>query len=209
VKNVEHKVYTLFTGKTRPHRTALIGLLSYYNLLEYGHVSYFGDLIDNNFSHHKVADLYNIYTLPEELKRKIKEGMDKLTLPLTLDVSEFKPYQAHTTEYDPTYYNACDFVVAVETEFGETFPEPFITEKPIKALNMRKKVMTLGQKGYTQKLFSSITHKETWRKEEWNEYINWVDHSTYDNEPNEWKRLELFVEELRRQIEIFKEKNND
>ena len=69
--------YLCLTGKLNPSRTFLIALLSKYNLLQYGHVSYFGeDAIDKEFDtqkidHYKTANFLSLpakYIIRVEMK---------------------------------------------------------------------------------------------------------------------------------------------
>jgi len=196
----ENKIYTLHTGKTKQHRTALIGLLSYYDLLKYGHVSFFGDTISSNFDNHKIADFYNAGA-PQELQDKVTQGLNKIQLPLLLDTDEFTFNIAHELNFVRDHFDACKFVVVVESNYANSHEVPALTEKVVKPIAVDKKFMILGQQGYTETLKSTLHKKEAWDGARWDSLTSWCDYKKYDNEADGWKRLELFVEELKIQIQ--------
>ena len=69
--------------------------------------------------------------------------------------------------------------------------------------------MTYGAQHYTKTLSEHLFTKEPWRHSEWTGLIDWCDHESYDNLHDEWDRLELFVDELKKQIKKHKENNNE
>ena len=78
---VEKKKFLFYTGKVSKERTLLVSLLSYFDLIKYGYVSYFGNKnIDSNFDTQKEEDVFFL-NLTKKQKKIIQEGFEKLTLP--------------------------------------------------------------------------------------------------------------------------------
>ena len=145
--------YLCLTGKLNPSRTFLIALLSKYNLLQYGHVSYFGeDYIDKDFDPQKIDDYKTENFLSPSAKNVIEDEMKKLKLPLVADTNQFNMEISHTKKFNAELYSAVDFVIVPETT-GCTMQDNFFpTEKTVKCILMNKKFIPLASKGFLRKL---------------------------------------------------------
>jgi len=200
--NVKEKIFTLMTGKSRIHRTAVIGLLAEKDLLKYGHVSYFGDSIDDLFDKAKVNDFFES-DAPDHIKEKVRAGLEKIKLPLTLDTENFDFSVSSASSYVSDYYKKSKFAVELETNFpdGDCL-RATITEKSIKPLMTDTKYMVLGAKNQTKLLIDSLKFQnyQFMFNGKIDELINWVPWQEYDNISNRWERLEKFVEILESEI---------
>ena len=195
---VEKKIFTLMTGKSRLHRTAVIGMLADRNLLQYGHVSYFGDDIDKTFDNNTIESFFSS-NAPDHIKSSVRRGLEQIKLPLVLDVEKFNYSVSHSYKFPRTYYDACEFAVELETNFDRDWV-PAITEKSIKPYLCDKKYMILGQVNHTQVLIDYLTKSEQWNKEHIDSLLNWQDYTKYDTCKDHWQRLEIFVDQIETQI---------
>ena len=148
-----NKSYLCLTGKVTPSRTFLIALLSNYNLLQHGHVSYFGeDYTTMSLNNQIIADYNNASFLSHPAKNIIKEELMQLKLPLVADTIHFTSEISHTKLFNVELYSSVDFVIVPETlgctEFGNFFP----TEKTAKCINLNKRFIPIANKGFLKKL---------------------------------------------------------
>lgn len=141
------KKFLCMNGKTRPERTLLVSYLSYHNLIDKGHVSFFGNHINRSFDENKIEDVFSL-NLSVEQKQIVEFGLRKLNLPLTLDVPIMNAAISGVRTYPARYYDAVDFVLVAETQYGTFFP----TEKTIKAINHNKKIMVHSDKHFIKNL---------------------------------------------------------
>lgn len=194
-KNIEKKKYILHTGKTRPERTLLVALLSQCDLIEYGYVSYFGNDFNEYAKNEKIENVFNLPEVlkNESLKLKIQEGLDKLNLPLKIDVDTLSFITAHSKTFNADYYMASDFAVVCETIYDHN---SFITEKTTKCILMNKKFLVFSNVNYVQHL--KEYYLKTFNKDI-SHLTDWCDLS-YDKEPNKVKRAELIVEEIKKEV---------
>lgn len=194
--NVLQKKFVMYTGKTRPERTLMVALLSYNNLLDYGYVSYFGDTHNLYYKNEKVIDVYKLEDVKNDnqLYEKVKFGIEKLSIPLTIDVNKLSYETSHSKNFLANYYQASDFAVVLETEYDNNF---FVTEKTIKCILCDKKFIVFACQGFVKKLKDYYLNK---LGIDISHLTDWCD-TSYDNEPNKIRRAELIIEEVKRQIE--------
>jgi len=188
-KEIEKRKFLFYTGKPSKERTLLVSLLSYYNLLDNGYVSYFGEnYVDNNFDNQKSNDIFEsrVPLLLDE-KNKVKKGLDKLEIPLTLDVNVFGKETAHAKNFNGDYYKAVDFCIISESDHENGF---FITEKTVKCINLNKKFIAFSAPNYIEnlkayykdKLNTDISHLTDWCN------------TSYSKEQNTFKRAEKIIQ---------------
>jgi hypothetical protein len=181
----EKKPFLFLGGKPKYHRICLLGLLSYYGLLDYSFYSVFGE--NKDFYPHTIDDYFNTNS-PENQKEKVTIGLSKITIPTILDVSEFNYTVSHTREFNADYYSAVDFVLVTESDMRDNLL--FITEKISKCILLDKKFIVLGSCGiikYTKEqakihLGKDISH-----------LTDWCD-TSYDDIEDVWKRIGKVVE---------------
>jgi len=192
--HVTPRKFIMYTGKTRPERTFMVGFLSYYNLIEHGYVSYFGETHNLYYS----EKINNVYDLPgvknnSGLRDIIKTGLDKITIPLKIDTYILDYYKTHSKIFNPIYYNSSEFAVILETDYGDNF---FVTEKTIKCIVLNKKFMVLGCVNFVKKLKNYYKNKFN---TDISHLTDWCD-ITYDDEIDFVKRAELIILEVKKQI---------
>lgn len=194
--SVPQKKFIMYTGKTRPERTLMVALLSYYDLIKYGYVSYFGDNHNLYYKHGKTTDVYELADLKTniELVEKVKIGLEKLSIPLTIDVNTLSYETSHSKNFLANYYQASDFAIVLETEYDNNF---FVTEKTIKCILCNKKFIVFACQGFIKKLKEYYLNK---LGIDISHLTDWCD-TSYDNEPNKILRAELIINEVIRQIE--------
>lgn len=197
-ENVPHAMFTMFTGKTKPERTALVGLLSYYDVLHHGHVSYFGDNVEYSFE--KIQDFYRS-DAPNALKEMVQAGLEKIQLPLVLDTPQLTQKISHSQRFNPTYYEKCDFVVTLETEFSTQGRVPLVTEKSLKPLIMNKPQMILGLPNQTRQLCAAVELNTSWYSGNWRDTIDWIDWQQWDSQTDNWTRFQIFFDMLLAEIQ--------
>jgi len=194
--SVPHKNFIMHTGKTRPERTLMVGLLSYYNLLDYGYISYFGDTHNLYSQHGKISHVYDMKEMAgnQTLKEKIKLGLFKTNIPLTIDVNKLSYETSHSKNFLANYYLASDFAIVCETDYDNNF---FVTEKTIKCILLDKKFIVFACQGFIKKIKAYYANK---MNKDISHLTDWCDIS-YDEEPNKIRRAELIIEEVKRQIQ--------
>lgn len=147
------KSYLCLTGKINPSRTFLIALLSKYNLLQHGHVSYFGEnYIDKKFDNQTIDNYKTASYLSSQAKGAIDDEMKKLKLPLVVDTKQFNPKISHTKTFNAELYSAVEFVIVPETTGCTINGNFFPTEKTIKCINLNKKFIPVASKGFVRNL---------------------------------------------------------
>jgi hypothetical protein len=147
------KQYLCLTGKVTPSRTFLIALLSKYNLLQYGHVSYFGeDNIDKTFDKQIIDNYKNASFLSSPAKDVIRDEIKKLKLPLVADTTQFNAEISHTKTFNAELYSAVDFVIVPETTGCTMNGNFFPTEKTVKCISLNKKFIPIASVGYLKNL---------------------------------------------------------
>ncbi|OUW95205.1 MAG: hypothetical protein CBD88_04535 [Flavobacteriales bacterium TMED228] len=191
---VEKKKFLFYTGKVSKERTLLVSLLSYFDLIKYGYVSYFGNKnIDSNFDTQKEEDVFFL-NLTKKQKKIIQEGFEKLTLPLTVDVKKFNKDIAHAREYNADYYNAVDFCVISETDH---YKGMFITEKTVKCIQQNKKFIAFAGHNYINDL--KLYYREK-HKQDISHLTDWCD-TSYDKCKDTFDRAKKIVEIIKEEIE--------
>ena len=179
--NITHKDYLFLSGKSKPLRSSMVGLLSHHNLIDDGHVSFFGDgVTDNsgNFFYDKTLDYQNEVGISESQKIMISDGLSKLPKKLVLDVNDLTHGISHTRFYNGDYYRVVDFVIVVESDVSEGLH--FITEKTMKCIQHDKKFILLASKGsltnlkhdVKEHLNLDITHLTDWCDTSYDEISN-------------------------------------
>lgn len=138
---VQKRSFLCLNGKTRPQRTVLVSYLSYFNLIDKGYVSFFGDThVDKTFDLGKIEDVYSI-AMSDIQKQIVQEGIKKLKLPLLLDEQCMTRSISHSFNYNASYYKAVEFIVITETNHHPRDNIFFVTEKTTKAINNDKKIL--------------------------------------------------------------------
>jgi len=196
-KNLPYKDFTLLTGKTRPERTLLVALLSYYDLIKNGYVSFFGDTaVDSNFNTAKVDDLYTSpFITNSSLKEKSQIGLSKLDLPLTLDEPILNAKVSHAKNFNADYYLASDFVIVPETSMNNSGVF-FVSEKTVKPILLNRKIIVLSHRHFIKNL------KEYYRtkfNKDISHLTDWCN-LAYDDEADITTRVEMIVDEVKNRI---------
>lgn len=189
--NYPNRKFLLYTGKPRSHRTLLVSLLSYYNLLDYGYVSFFGEnYIVKGFHDETIDDVYSL-NMSDELRNRIKIGLEKINLPLVLDTNIFGPEISHSKNFCADYYNSVDFVVVLETEVNNGIF--FVTEKTTKCIILNKKFIVLSSTHFIKKLKDYYLTKFG---QDISHLTDWCD-TSYDNEVDFSIRIEKIIEVIK------------
>ena len=189
--------YLCLTGKLNPSRTFLIALLSKYNLLQYGHVSYFGeDYIDKDFDPRKIDDYKTENFLSPSAKNVIEDEMKKLKLPLVADTNQFNMEISHTKKFNAELYSAVDFVIVPETTGCTLDGNFFPTEKTVKCINLNKKFIPIASVGYLKKL--KAYYKDNFDKDI-SHLTDWCD-TSFDNITDLEKRIMMVVKTVAHEI---------
>jgi hypothetical protein len=190
-KIVPIKKFLYFVGKHRQERLYLLGLLSYYNLLDSGYVSYIQDGMIDAFKDYNINQL-DTSTLPAEKISLTKSELKKITDDLILDSPSFDYKISHGKEYPGYYYKSVDFVIVVETDMRAIF----ITEKTTKCIQTDTKFILLSAKGqleYTKNMSIEYLDKDI------SHLTDWCDVS-YDEIEDTWQRVEKIIEIVRNSI---------
>ena len=189
--------YLCLTGKLNPSRTFLIALLSKYNLLQYGHVSYFGeDGIDKEFDTQKIDHYKTANFLSLPAKYIIRVEMKKLKLPLVADINQFNTKVSHTKKFNAELYSAVDFVIVPETTGCTLDGNFFPTEKTVKCINLNKKFIPIASVGYLKKL--KAYYKDNFDKDI-SHLTDWCD-TSFDNITDLEKRIMMVVKTVAHEI---------
>lgn len=190
---VPKKTYLCYNGKTRTERTCLVSLLSHYDLLKYGYVTYFGEnYTDRNFTPEKIEDMLNTWSMPDDVREKMKDGLSKLNLPLTLEAPYFNQRVSHSMTYCGDYYKAVDFVVVPETMHWNFF----ISEKTAKCIELNKKFIIYGAPHYVKRLKKYYLEKF---KKDISHLTDWCD-TSYDDEYDVIQRAEKIIKIIKENI---------
>jgi hypothetical protein len=192
-EKVDHKNFLIYVGKLRPERVALIGLLSYYNLLNNNHVSFIRG--NRNFGRIPIDDYFKTDS-PDEQKEMVRYGLDKITGDLTLDTRILSHEISHDRKYVADYYQNVDFVIVCETEVLR--PVKFITEKTVKCIQQNKKFILLGSEGLLS--YIRIQAKLHLNKDI-SPLVDWCD-TSYDNIENPWERINKIVDIIRNEVNL-------
>jgi hypothetical protein len=191
------KHYLCLTGKVNPSRTFLIALLSKYNLLQYGHVSYFGeDYTDKNFDKQKIDDYKNDPFLSANAKEFIRKELTQIKLPIIADTMQFNAEISHTKMFNAELYSAVDFVVVPETTGCTIHGNFFPTEKTVKCINLNKKFIPIASVRYLKKL--KAYYKDNFDKDI-SHLTDWCD-TSFDNITNLEKRTITVVKTIAYEI---------
>ena len=175
---IVQKPFLLFVGKHKRERLELLKLLKKDNLLDLGHVSFIP--IDPNFD-------------------PSREGYGDLVPNYFLDSKELTYSLSHETEYMSDYYLKSDFVVVCESDVHNN-KGLFITEKSVKAIQLNKKMIILGGKGFLSELervYLEYMNKDITPLTRWC-------NTEYDEVEDLQERIELIAKEIKRQTYLFK-----
>lgn len=198
------KSYLCLTGKVNPSRTFLISLLSKYNLLKHGYVSYFGeDYTAENFNGEIIDDYRDASFLSPLSKSFIRDELTKIDLPLVADTSYFFDKISHTKEYNVALYNAVDFVIVPETHGCAIAGNFFPTEKTIKCINLNKKFIPVASKGFLKNL--KKYYKDNFNKDISN-LTDWCD-TSFDDMISLEERIKRVVKIAANEISNYNKNN--
>ena len=193
---LKNRDFLFLSGKSKPPRTAMVGLLSYYDLIDKGYVSFFGDGVEDNksnFFYDKTSHFFDRSHSTEIQKNKVREGLSKIPNKLVLDVEDLTHEVSHTRNYNGDYYKSANFVIVVESDMREGLF--FITEKTTKCIQQNKKFILFGPSGCLDNLKRTV-------KEELGQDIShltdWCD-TSYDDITNVWDRLDEIVRVIKYQ----------
>ena len=192
------KDFLCLTGKITPERTYLVSLLSKFNLLDSGYVSFFNaESIDQTFDSVSIEDSYRSY-ISEPAKQIIKDEMAKIKLPLTVDQPLLTGELSHSKLFNASLYEAVDFVIVPETG-GSLGPwqEFFVTEKTIKCILTNKKFIPVGNQYFLKNLKDYYL---TRHNRDISDLVNWYDDS-FDSIPTTEKRIEEIVNIVKNTVE--------
>lgn len=196
-KKLDDRIFLLLVGKLKVERIALVGLLSYYELLSDGYVSFIRG--KNNFSPEGMLDYFKTDS-PEDQKNNVRIGLEKIKSDLVLDSRKLTHKISHTRKYNSDYYDHVDFVIVCESDANRNVN--FITEKTGKCIQQNKKFILLGSKG----LLSYIRQQAKLHlNKDISPLIDWCD-TSYDEIDNTWERVDKIVEIVRNEINIRKTK---
>jgi len=190
--NLEHKKYLMMVGKNKWQRILLLSLMAHENLLDYGHISYTGNNQKTiKFSGSSPDKIFTIHGIPTKILEKVKSGYDKLNYPFILDTEHLDYNISHSREYNADYYDAVDFVVVLESnfEYKNTY---FPTEKVAKCIQLDKKMIVLGTRGFVSQ---TIDYYKNMGKDI-SYLFNWCDIS-YDDLPTIFERAEKITETIK------------
>lgn len=193
----EGKFFMMFNKSPKQHRYALLCLLKKYNLLDefnwslvpgyncQPRDSYYDGIFDQNERDDLKEEIKYFYDL--KIKRSdLEEDKGWFNEFSDVNTSEF-PIWIHTPEYpknhEDTYVN-----VITESMFQDKWNNIHISEKSFKPFFYYQFPMILSTQGHIKKI------KELYGLDFFDDIIN---HS-YDNEPNQKNRLNMFVNELKR-----------
>jgi len=111
----DQRSFLLLGGKSKTFRTALTSLIYFEGLEDHGYISYFGFEPLETFTNEK-KDHYFRTDSPNEQKRRVEIGLEKMGGNKVLDANLFNYEISHSREYDETYYNLVDFVIIMEND---------------------------------------------------------------------------------------------
>jgi hypothetical protein len=189
------KHFLCLTGKITPYRTFLIALLSKFNLLDYGYVSFFHNAVDKNFDN-GITDNYLNSNLSSYAKNIIKEELNKIKLPLIVDEPNLSRSLSHKKTFNAVPYQAVNFVIVPETNGSLTYNEFFVTEKTIKCVLTNKKFIPVASQHFLKNLKEYYKLLDT----DISNLVDWYDNS-FDILPSTEERIERIVEIVKNTIE--------
>ena len=198
------KLYLCLTGKVNSSRTFLIALLSKYNLLQHGYVSYFGeDYSPPNFSSETIEQYRNAFFLSPLAKDLIRQELTRIKLPLVADTTHFSAKISHTKKFNAQLYSAVDFVIVPETFGCAINGEFFPTEKTIKCINLNKKFIPIASKDFLKNL--KKYYKDNFNKDI-SHLTDWCD-TSFDNLPSLEERIKRVLEVVMNEISNYNKNN--
>jgi len=189
----EHRQFLLLGGKAKTFRTALTSLLYFEGLDKCGYISYFGFKPLNTFTN-ETKDMYFMTDSPNEQKRRVEIGLEKMGSNKVLDVTLFNHKTSHTREYDSTYYDLVDFVLIMESDV--TNDRSFITEKTTKCVQQDKKFILLSSKGMLSKTKNEY---QKYHGIDISHLTDWCD-TSYDEIDNVWYRIDKIVKIMKNEL---------
>jgi hypothetical protein len=196
------KDFLCLTGKITAERTYLVSLLSKFDLLDSGYVSFFNtESVDQEFDSSSIYDSYRS-NLSEPAKQIIKDEMSKIKLPLTVDQPLLTKYLSHSKLFNASLYAAVDFVIVPETGGSLTHNEFFVTEKTIKCILTNKKFIPVGSQYFLKNLKEYYL---TQHNRDISALVNWYDDS-FDSIQTTEKRIEQIVNIVKNTVESKKSK---
>lgn len=185
------KKFLCLNRRWRVHRTLLLTLLYNKNLIDQGHISFkHGE--DNQSWQEMRNSMHHYYRQHHETLKIIDQcflGIKEI-LPLNLDDVYLKPDQEYEMMLNPTmdhYYVDTYFSVVTETTHDRELEGRFITEKTFKPIALRHPFIMIGPARMLEAL----------RELGYRTFDGIIDES-YDQEPNEVKRIEMAVNEIER-----------
>jgi hypothetical protein len=197
------KDFLCLTGKITSERTYLISLLSKFNLLDSGYVSFFNtESVDQTFDSSSIYDSYRS-NLSEPAKQIIKDEISKIKLPLIVDQPLLTKDLSHSKLFNASLYAAVDFVIVPETKGSLKYNEFFVTEKTIKCILTNKKFIPVGSQYFLKNLKDYyLTH----HNRDISALVDWYDDS-FDSIQTAEKRIEQIVNIVKDTVES-KSQNN-
>jgi hypothetical protein len=185
------KKFLCLNRRWRVHRTLLLTLLYNKNLIDQGHISFKHG--DDNESWHEMRNYmhHHYHQHPETLKivDQCFLGIKEI-LPLNLDDVYLSPEQEYEMMLNPAmdhYYVDTYFSVVTETTHNRELEGRFITEKTFKPIALRHPFVMIGPSHMLEAL-----------RELGYRTFNGIIDESYDQEPNEVKRIEMAVNEIER-----------
>lgn len=192
-KDLEYKKYSLLTGTPKYERSVLIGLLQSYDLIEHGHISYFGVNQYGVISEH-LERLHKDTTCPEDLKKRCKQGLEKLDTDLVIDENIFDYNIGTARVYNNQPFLKSDINIAIESHLHNSIH--FFTEKISKPIQNKNKILLAG---VPNSISLVIDLYKKYCDVDVHELFNWTN-IEYDRELNLYKRFDLICKELLKQF---------
>lgn len=190
--NLPSKRYACLTGKLNISRIFLVSLLSKYNLLDHGHVSFFNtDSIDKNFTQSDdIMTMVNKSSFNAKNKYVMHQEVSKIRLPLVVDSNVLDSKLSHERMFNASIYDSVDFVIVPETGGNVLQGEFFVTEKTIKCILMNKKFVAIASRFFIKKLKEYYMNNFS---KDISHLTDWCD-TSYDEIESLEERIEKVVE---------------
>jgi hypothetical protein len=196
--SLPNKKYACLTGKLNISRIFLVSLLSKYNLLDHGHVSFFNtDSIDKNFTQSSdIKTLIDSSKFSIENKYIMNGETARIRLPLVVDSNVLDSKLSHERMFNASIYDSVDFVIVPETEGNVLREEFFVTEKTIKCILMNKKFVAIASRFFIKKLKEYYMNNFS---KDISHLTDWCD-TSYDEIESLEERIEKVVEIVNSQV---------
>lgn len=189
----EYKLYSLLTGTPKFERSVMVGLLSAYNILDKGHISYFG-VHHNNVLQDHIKKIEKDSTCPPSLRAACIRGLSSITGDLIVDEPQFSHDLGVGRAYNLLPYRYSDIHIIMESHFFSDIA--FYTEKIVKPVQQGNRLLLAWTPNKLSKVYEAV--KKHMGKDIYH-LLYWGD-SNYDKEPNLYIRFNLICRELLKEL---------